>query len=230
MANDNLKHAYDNSNKVTDSGLSVTYRQSFNGQYWEITRIAKKSYSFIGMDKDTAYECASVKRSQYTRAFARLDTSTIDEQHPLPSVVNAIECPSDIAPQHVDGDVWSVQISVNEEDTLPSAASVADPAELFAAANARNYDEDAGLAALTLGSASRSGDKLSFTYATEIAEFNADSLACQYKTSESSTSWTTAARDGSNPSPVIVPEDVELFVRLIYGSIESNTLTVPEEA
>ena len=224
MSNPNLKSVYDNTNKVTSSGLSVTYKQSFNGQYWEITRYAKKSYSFIGMDKDTAYECAAAKRAQFTRAFARLDTSTIDEEHPLPTIVSAYECPSDIAPQHQDGDVWSVDIQVNEEDHRAAGSPSQNPASLFTTENARNYDEDAGLSALALSSVSRSGSVATISYSQSIARFNEASLVLQYKTEESSTNWTSSSKNQSGQWNV--PSSGTFYARLIYGSIESNTITV----
>ena len=214
--NPNLKHVYDNSNKVTDTGLSVSYRQTFNGQYWEVTRMAKKQYQFIGMDKDTAYECAAAKRTQYTRAFSRIDTSS-----GAPQRVYAYECPSDIAPQHRDGDVWSVSISVNEQDVVASQTRVTDPASLFTDANARNYDEDAGASSLTLDGVTRSGGVLTVNYSQHISGFNAGAMVVQYKTSESSDSWTSVVGP-----PYAVPETGQLYVRLAYGGIESGTIVV----
>lgn len=229
-----LKTVYDNSNKVTDIGLSVTYRQKFletiettpsgggspvSTPYWEVTRIAKKSYKFVGMDQATAFQCASVKRSQYTRTFTQVratDTEITTDY--------SIECPSDIAPRHVDGDVWEVAIEVNEMDTTYSIGPAADPASLFSQANARNYDEDAGSSTLTLDSVTRSGTSLAFTYTQAISGFDADALICQYKTDESLTTWTTAQRVASTAaSPVTVP-DQAVFVRLRYGSFESNVM------
>ena len=229
-----LKTVYDNSNKVTNTGLSVTYRQKFaqtiktdpgggapevETNYWEVTRIAKKSYKFVGMTQATAFECAAVKRSQYTRMFTQI--------HVTPEEVTtnySIECPSDIAPRHVDGDVWEVSIEVNEMDTTYSIGPSANPASLFPEANARNYDEDAGSSVLTLSSVSRDSTVLSFTYSQDISSFDESALICQYKTDESLTTWTTAERvTSTTASPVTVP-DSAVFVRLRYGSLESNVL------
>lgn len=222
---------YTEANKLTSSGLSVTYRQlpasctnPTTGEtvlYWEVTRMAKKSYSFVGMDEATAYECASAKRAQYTRAFARLDAGTLDPLTSLPTMVNVRECPSDIAPQHGDSAMWHVQISVNEEDVKAVAAPVSDPASLFSAANSRAYDEDAGAATLTLSSASRSGGVLTISYSQHIANFSEGAMVLQYKTSESSDSWTSVVGP-----PFAVPETGTLYVRLVYGGIESETLVV----
>lgn len=224
--NPNLKHVYDNSNKLTGTGLSVAYRQSHNreGDYWEVVRTAKKQYQFVGMDRDTAYECAAAKRSQYTRGFSR-----IIEPNGQPEIEKIYECPSDIAPQHQDGDVWSVAISVNEVDYKFSRTKVADPASLFVEENARNYDEDAGLSALSIDSVSRSASLLTISYSTAIANFDASRLVCEVKTSESSTSWAryiVAEAASSSVRAEGVPESGQLFVRLVYGSIESNTATV----
>ena len=222
--NPNLKHVYDNSNKVTDTGLCVSYRQNFNGQYWEITRTAKKQYQFIGMDKDTAYECAAAKRTQYTRAFLRIDTSS-----GVPQRVYAYECPSDIAPQHRDGDVWSVSISVNEQDIVASQTRATDPASLFTEANARNYDEDAGLTTLSVTTAERTSDAIVIEYDTGIVGFDPSRLICQYKVSESATTWSSLACESSGDGEVEagpVPTTGDLFIRLVYGKLESNTVAV----
>ena len=219
-----LKTVYDNSNKVTDVGLSVTYRQEFAAtidvsgtptDYWEVARIAKKSYKFVGMDESTAYECASAKRSQYTRSFSRVEIT--DESV---TTRTAIECPSDIAPRHVEGDVWEVQIEVNEMDTTYSIGPAAEPENLFPAANARNYDEDAGSSTLTLGSVTRSGSSLSYTYTQAISGFSPGALVCEYKTSESG-AWISAGIG----NPVSVPKSA-LYARIRYGSFESNVLPI----
>ena len=228
--NQNLKSVYDNTNKVTSTGLSVTYKQHWNGTFWEVTRYAKKSYSFIGMDEETAYECAAAKRSQYTRAFARLDTSTPSANPPLPTIVYAYECPSDIAPQHKDGGIWNVQIQVNEEDVRASLEALEDPSTLFSAENARNYDESAGIAAISLDSAERTGTTAEIEYTTAIAEFDEASLILQYKESESSTTWTTASRvSAADETRYTVPSTGSIIVRLKYGSIESNSITISED-
>lgn len=217
---DNLRHTFDNTNKVTNTGLSVTYTQHFNGNYWEITRYAKKSYSFVGMDKSTAYQCAASKRTQYTRGFRRLDSSTIDEDHPLPSTVYAYECPTDIAPHHGDGDVWSVQIEVNEQDVVASATMAADPASLFAAENGRNYDEDAGSSVLSLDSAERTGTTLSVKYSCGIPDYTSEGIIVEIKTSESG-SWLFNGVIGHIGQ---VPGTGDLFVRLSYGTVQSNVV------
>lgn len=215
-----LKTVYDNSNKVTDVGLSVTYRQTWvQGTYWKVVRIAKKSYKFIGMDQATAFQCASAKRTQYTRTFTHIQVTDSGV-----SANTTIECPSDIAPRHVEGGAWEVQIEVNEMDSTYSNGPSADPASLFPVANARNYDEDAGTSTLTLDSVARSGTSLAFTYTQAISGFDPAALICQYKTSESATTWTTAPRvTTDDASPVTVP-DWAVFAMLRYGSFESNIL------
>lgn len=223
-ANPNLKSVYDNSNKDTDTGLSIKYSQSFNGQYWEVVRTATKQYKFIGMDYDTACECAAAKRTQYTRAFSRIDTSS-----GAPQRVYVYECPSDIAPQHNGGNVWSVPISVNEQDIVASQTRVMDPATLFTEANSRNYDEDAGLTTLSVTSAERSDDSIAIEYDTGIVGFDPSRLICQYKVSESATTWSSLACESSGDGEVEagpVPTTGDLFIRLVYGKLESNTVAV----
>jgi hypothetical protein len=226
----NLKHVYDNSNKVTDTGLCVSYHQEYNseGLFYEISRFAKKQYKFIGMDKDTAYDCAAAKRTQYTREFSRVGIIS-GQSGVRPVNVTIKECPSDIVPQHQDGDIWSVSISVNEQDSVFAYSPPEDPATLFPAANARTYDEDAGLTSLAITEATRTGDELSISYETAIAGFVPGNLICRYKTSESTTTWTSLSCAPAGTGIVTaapVPTSGELYVVLVYGSVESNVVVV----
>lgn len=232
-----LLSTYDNRNMVTHQDLLVTYRMTFEAGYWVATRYAKKSYSFIGMTRTAANLCAGAKISQYTRSFMRLGaselvpyddpTTSADSYILVPSTVYAVECPTEIAPIHGEGASWSVQINVNEEDVV-AVASVQPPADLaslFAEANGRNYDEDAGSASITLISATRTGDKLACSYSIGISPSPYHGLiVVQYKTTMPGTGWISAGTIAVGG--VTVPADGTLYVRLCYGPIESNTLTV----
>ena len=233
----NLKRVYDDSNKITDVGLSVTYRQqrmsgtlTVSGvqipvSWVEITRFAKKSYMFVGMDKETAYACAQAKRSQYTRDFSHIDSSNLTST--TPSTYYVRECPSDIAPQHGEGGVWSVQITVNEQDVVATSNFQNDPASLFTEANGRNYDEDAGSTSLALTSATRvvavdSSSTLEISYTCGITDYSPSAIIVQISTTGSGSGWSTVGTaDGIIPVP-----SSEIYVRLAYGSLKSNVVYV----
>ena len=71
--------------------------------------------------------------------------------------------------------------------------------------------------------------RTAISYSTAIANFDASRLVCEVKMSESSTSWARYIVTEVSSSSVRadgVPESGQLFVRLVYGSIESNTATV----
>ena len=220
---------YGDMNKVTSRGLAVRYSVQPAAIGYEVTRYATKSYAFVGMDRATAKSCASAKRSQYTREYSRVKTksgtsgSTVAE-------VTVVECPCDIAETPQGGGMWQVQISVNETDAKPSAEIPSDPASLFTAANGRNYDEGegdgGGKPLLVLNSVARYlSTQAAVSYSTSIEGFVEAALVLQYKTSESG-SWNTARRDSNGmflrvPSPDV---SADCWCRLMYGSVESNTV------
>ena len=212
---------YGDGNKVTSSGLSIRYSVLPGTSGYEVTRYATKSYSFVGMDRTTAKSCASAKRSQYTRQYSRVSTAGVSAAE-----VTVVECPCDIAETPQGGGMWQVQISVNETDTKPASDIPADPASLFAAANGRNYDEGegdgGGKPLLVLNSVSRSEQGTSASYTANIQGFVAAALVLQWKTSESG-SWSGASRT-TGGLYAGVPTTGDCWCRLIYGSVESNTV------
>lgn len=214
---------YGDANKVTSRGLAVRYSVQPSKHGYEVTRYATKSYAFVGMDRATAKACASAKRSQYTREYSRVETksgtsgSTVAE-------VTVVECPCDIAETRMNGGMWQVQVDVNETDTKPAAEIPPDPASIFAAANGRNYDEgdgDGG-AALVLKGVTRAPRGAYVSYRTNIVGFVEDALVLQFKTSESG-SWSGARRVSSGLYEG-VPSSGDCWCRIMYGSVESNTL------
>lgn len=213
-------------NKVTSSGLAVRYSVQPGEAGFEVTRYATKSYAFVGMDRATARSCASAKRSQYTREYARVKTVSGSSGSSATVEVAVVECPCDIAETPQGGGMWQVQVSVNETDTKPSAEIPSDPASLFTAANGRNYDagegDGGGKPLLVLNSVSRGEQGASVSYSANIEGFVAAALVLQFKTSESG-SWNGASRTSSGLYAG-VPASGDCWCRLMYGSVESNTV------
>lgn len=216
---------YDDTNKVTDRGLAIRYSselvQNDDISYYQLTRYCTKSYSYVGMDYQTAVECASVKRAQYTRDYARISTSSLSST--LPTIIYIKECPVDIAPQHTAGDMWQVDIQVNELDIRYSETNPESIEAEFTAENARNYDEGNGSQKLlNFTGAVRSGTSLTAYYTQNIAGFNPQILMLQYKLSESGTLYNVLPNQfGSYTAP-----NQALWCNLAYGNITSNTIQV----
>lgn len=222
MSNPNLFSTYTATNMITSQGLTVGYDQQYTPAqgdvpaYYTVTRYARKTYSFVGLTEEAAYECAAAKRAQYTRAYRRIDTSSGS-----PVDISLYCCAADVTPSHDNGCAWSVSVNVSETDVRHSAEVVEDLATFFASENGRNYDDTGAFAALTLDSASRSGTLATYEYTENLGpDFDSTRLIFQYKTADSAATW---------HSGTTVPESVALYVRLVYGQIESNTLTIAAE-
>lgn len=171
-----LLSAYNDYNKVTSTALNVKYSiemgtmtkkvttggkgssgstQYIDEPYYRVTRYATKSYSYVGMDYNTAVACQNAKISQYTRPYSRIveilssdptweppieDPEAEAPEFTVLSTENIIACTSDIVARHDAGGMWNVIINVNETDEKPSETLPANAASLFAAENNRNYD------------------------------------------------------------------------------------------
>lgn len=142
-------------NRVVDSALCVTYaRRKVYGSWsytsgttvitlasaWEYTRTATKNYRYVGMSESAAADLAAVLVDYYTRstrisewnsstgAFSTTDGGTV----PM----------ADVVCQRGDGDMWTVQVSVNEQDARMSTLSTDSFSTIFATENLRTYDTD----------------------------------------------------------------------------------------
>ena len=97
------------------------------------------------MTAAAAATCAAAKIAQYTRAYSHVvtrevtDSQTGETTQTVEDATSTL-CSSDIAPVHVEGDSWSVEIQVNETDEHVSLTSPSNVAALFATENARSYD------------------------------------------------------------------------------------------
>ena len=154
-------------NRVVDTALGVTYtRRKIYGSWtyvqlnvtttitevWEYVRRAVKSYKYVGLDETTADSLAATLRTYYTRATKTSEFDTIEGSSTYGQFkhVAAGDVPmADVVCQHEDGGMWSVVVSVNEEDTRTSRSASESFATLFSAEDARGYDT--GSTAPTIG-------------------------------------------------------------------------------
>lgn len=142
-------------NRVVDTNLTKTYaRRPIYGTWthvtlnitttytkaWEYSRVATKSYRYVGLTKEAAESIAADYVDYYTRATK---VSEWDGEDGVFEYVSGGAVPmATVVPQHEDGGMWSVAISVNEQDTRISLSANEDFATLFAAEELRQYDDD----------------------------------------------------------------------------------------
>lgn len=153
-----LLTTYGAANRVIDTDLTITYEKRKTYGDWvhtvlagedhyyeayEITRYAKKSYRYVGMDHATALACAAAMVTKYTRDQKDSvwglggDGDEFDEPTTKSQIVMA-----EVTPTHNDGGMWSVVVNVNETDTRMRRQVVGSVSSLFFAENNRDYDED----------------------------------------------------------------------------------------
>ena len=145
-------------NRVVDTALRVVYaRRRIYGAWtyvtgnqtvtytsaWEYTRVATKTYKYVGMTAATANSVVSALTSLYTRTtkVSEWDTTEGSATFGQFKVVNAGNVPmADIVAQHEDGEMWSAVCSVNEADSRISLSPNESFTSLFATENSRDYD------------------------------------------------------------------------------------------
>jgi len=150
-----LLNYYDSRNRVIDTGLTITYNkrriygdwvhtvgagQDHYYQAWEMTRYAKKSYRYVGMDYATAQLCAAAMATKYTRTEKDSVWDLNDDAEFAESATGSDILMADIVIQHNDGCMYSVSVSVNETDTRMRRTPPVTVASLFSAENSRDYD------------------------------------------------------------------------------------------
>lgn len=142
-------------NRVVDTALSVSYsRRRIYGLWthvglnvttvytsaWEYTRTATKSYRYVGMTEDAARTAAASLVTLYTRSTK---VSEWDEADGEFDVVSAGDIPmADVVRQHEGGEMWSVVVSVHEQDSRISLSADLSMTTIFSTENARDYDEN----------------------------------------------------------------------------------------
>lgn len=149
---------YSSGNRVIDTDLSVTYNkrkiygdwvhtvgagQDHYYEAWEISRYAKKVYRYVGMDHSTAQSCATAMVSKYTRTQKDSIWDLNNNAEFAESGSGSTILMAEIAIQHDAGTMWSVAVTVNEQDTRLRRTPPPSVSSLFSSENARDYDTGA---------------------------------------------------------------------------------------
>ena len=114
-------------NKVVNENLTTRYKremaniQGYN--YFKYTRTRTCNYSYIGMDKNTALSCAQYynmlyNRTYYDQIWDPIQRRFIYSDSLLKSIEHKLQA-GDAKPVKRDGDIWDVNINVNEVITQP---------------------------------------------------------------------------------------------------------------
>lgn len=143
---------FDNRNKVESTLLQTLYTSEvvghLSGYSWgtpsmKYTRYRTKNYSYVGMSKATAKQCVDAKVAQYTRTFYNwyqknglwLQDRTRDGMY--------TELVAGVQATKRDGELWDVEIQVNEVAIVYLFGETIDIEQTFRAyLGDWNYDED----------------------------------------------------------------------------------------
>lgn len=231
-----LLQTYDNTNKVTWQGLQIKYScrieqgetNDSEYTYYVYSRYATKRYSFVGMDEQTAKDCAAAKLSQYTRSYS------IPKKSSSGGYVDSLitECMTDVAAVYVDGGMWNVDIAVNETDIKVSTVRYSDPAALFTAASARNYDEGtSGGPSIILNTVHRGGQgsETELEFHQSIGNFKPNNLIVQVRDSAQGEIKSYGVTYGSSTNAHVagISPYGDKYFSVVYGNIESNVVMSP---
>ena len=219
-------------NMVTETGLTVRYNvtESGNGGLFLYTRTASKRYKYVGLTKEAALAGASEKMGKYTRNYAVPKTPPAGAQSGAYSE-SVTKCTTGIQPVHESGNMWSLQIAVDEQDVKCSTLDNLAPGTIFAAENSRDYDDGEG-GALVLQVSSKgfhSGTlTVGFSYTSNLGDVPRDRVTAEIWT-ESAAAWTAAGIAwgiGRSGQITMTGTSASVFanalVRLCYGSYTSN--------
>lgn len=152
---------YSKANRVIRTETETTYSRNRIAGRWEYTvvnigdadivnvidhayeyrRFKSKVYAYVGMDYETAVDCAADATAYYTRAtrvseFSK--TGATQGTFVNKSAGNIIM--ASVTINHVDGCMYSVEISVNEEDVLMSVSPASASTQFLVEDNLRGYD------------------------------------------------------------------------------------------
>lgn len=209
------------SNKVIKTDLSVTYEVDREDSWYVVTRHATKSYSIVDLDAESAAVIANQRVAIYTRPYSVLVSSGGGT---MPSVRSLTNCLAKVFPRHDTGPVWRVDVDLDETDVKVSATEPADPATLFTAENARDYDEtDDIVKTAAVTSAKYDGNNAVIAFSSNFG----DDVICQ-KFNTTANAWEPIFVQPSG-GVITIPDGAVVGgdrVRVISGRTKSNAIAV----
>jgi hypothetical protein len=223
---------------VTQNGLQVQVSATFVRSYqnnglwcvYDCHRVATKTYSYVGMNEATARKCQRAKEKQYTRKFWAQSSDTTMWFNPVASVVPA----ANVTLKHDDGGLWSVDISVNEDQAVVvhQKYDATNPdVDLDAIFDVdQDYDEmPAQGQCLCVTSAYQESGKFLMAYEQSIPNFSSASLVVEI--SQDRSAWTTVSPSSVTDSLVTFNSGTwqNKYYRLRWGSgLVSNVVAPPD--
>lgn len=145
---------YNEENRVITDGLLVSYETQLTfgrwvqisqsggaiirvyDRVWTTTRKATKRYKYVGMDLETAQQCAQDMVSKYTRGFKTSVWNALDGTFEHNSGGSRIM--AKVGVRYVQGGMYDVDIEVDEVDTRTTVNEGSK--YLFTSEDNRDYD------------------------------------------------------------------------------------------
>ena len=227
-----------NANKQTSEGLAIRYTceplsLSDTSAYYKVTRYATKNYSFVGMDRATAMQCAEAKVAQYTRGHTHVASKSVSGDGGSTTVYTtytSYDCLCSVAAEHVSGGMWRVTLSVAETDEALAESLPASMASCFSIS--QNYDEDDSTASTSivltevlLTKTQGSTHYYDVGYNASVADFNEDGLVVQWA-QQGDVYQTVAYSEKYWGYPCTAASGKTVNWRLCYGSSVSEVVSV----
>ena len=240
-----LKSDYTAAPKVVTTGRTVRYAAEptswDDGEgntvdlYWTVTRVSTMAFEILALTQSAAEAGAAALQREYTRKYARWSADTDDSVSP-PAVrilkTNALLCTSSITPRLVEGRIWHIEATIDEEDTIIAdhEPTYDEFEELFALALARE-DADGGKAAIVVTEAhwdSVAGEVAALYDVANIAEFDPSLVVVQRRQGDN---WVNVAGATAGAGGVTFPCAQNLAFRVSYagGLVVSNVYTTTDE-
>lgn len=238
-------HYWARENMVTDEPLQVRYSAKYGGSLagrrlegkaYEYHRYATKVYRYVGMDERTAKACAAAKLKQYTKP--RFFWYWEGDVGGSLNFYREEKAGATVKAKHAGGHLWSVEISVNEDDVYYSPLWIDDIAAAGVFAGGDYDEDDAPGAVLIVNSvywlSASPHNQLWLGYSHIIDDWAADELKAQY---------TVNGKTWIDYTPPLAPSNYNDGVwcmgsgdalpanaykwRLVYGDVYSNAVAAP---
>lgn len=203
-------------NLVINEDLAVRYdvNPAYDGSLligYDVTRVATKSYSYVGMTRAAAAAAVAEKYRFYTRDYYVVEG---DSSRTLK------KCYANIVSRRVEGRMYQVDISINERDVRRVSSVPGDLDSLFPT---RSYDEDPQYSGLYLSGVTKDGGSFTVTYAIRSGFIREEDTSIEMNWGGTE-EWQTVARGLSYGRTYNWPSGAtgHVSVRLRYGAVLSN--------